>query len=123
MKTKIKIKEEIDHLINIDVSIGDNQFDLILVCNSETFCGRNWHLVIPNWDVNCRIGKDLIYNKCKIEETLQPIIQYTDKYVEVIAKIVTEHLEKHDEVIDKAVIENLRKAGKEKETLKAKEKK
>lgn len=39
-------------------------------------------------------------------------MQYTDEYVEVIAKIVTEHLEKHDEVIDKAVIENLVKADK-----------
>ena len=116
MKTKIKIREEIDHLINIDASIGGYQFDLILVCSSETYCGRNWHLVIPNWQVNCRIGKDLIYNKIKIEEALQPVMQYTDEYVEVIAKIVTEHLEKHDEVIDKAVIENLVKADKKRET-------
>lgn len=109
---KIKIREEIDHLINIDASIGGYQFDLILVCSSETFCGRNWHLVIPNWEVNCRIGKDLIYNKIKIEKALQPVMQYTDEYVENIAKIVTEHLERHDKVIDKAIIENLIKADK-----------
>ena len=119
---KIKIREEIDHLINIDASIGGYQFDLILVCSSETFCGRNWHLVIPNWEVNCRIGKDLIYNKIKIEEALQPVMQYTDEYVEVIAKIVTEHLEKHDEVIDKAIIENLVKADKNNTLNKSKKK-
>lgn len=49
-------------------------------------------------------------------------MQYTDEYVENIAKIVTEHLERHDKVIDKAIIENLIKADKNNTSDNAKKK-
>lgn len=52
----------------------------------------------------------------------QPVMQYTDEYVENIAKIVTEHLERHDKVIDKAIIENLIKADKNNTSDNAKKK-
>ena len=68
MKSKITLKEETNHMISIDVIIGCYQFDCILVCNAETGFGRTWHMVIPNWEVNCRIGKNIYYNETKIKE-------------------------------------------------------
>lgn len=38
--------------------------------------GRTWHMVIPNWEVNCRIGRNIFYNETKIKEALEPEMKY-----------------------------------------------
>lgn len=101
---KIKIREEIDHLINIDASIGGYQFDCILVCSSENTFGRTWHMVIPNWEVNCRIGKNIFYNETQIKEALEPEMRFPEEYAAIIAKVITSRLNEHDKEIDEAII-------------------
>ena len=103
MKSKITLKEETNHMISIDVIIGCYQFDCILVCN-ETEFGRTWHMVIPNWEVNCRIGKNIYYNETKIKEALEPEMRFPEEYAAIIAKAITSRLKEHDKDIDKAII-------------------
>lgn len=104
MKSKITLKEETNHMISIDVIIGCYQFDCILVCYAETEFGRTWHMVIPNWEVNCRIGKNIYYNRTKIKEALEPEMRFPEEYAAIIAKAITSRLNEHDKEIDEAII-------------------
>lgn len=109
MITKTVIREETAHMIRIDLSISDTLFDLILVCTSEDFCGRNWHLLIPNWNMNCKISEFETYNKNNIGEALEKITPYAQTYTPIIAKVIVDILSKHDKDINSTVYKNLLK--------------
>lgn len=104
MKSKITLKEETNHMISIDVIIGCYQFDCILICSSENTFGRTWHMVIPNWEVYCRIGKNIFYNETKIKEALEPKMKFPEEYATIIAEDITNRLNEHDKEIDEAII-------------------
>lgn len=61
-------------------------------------------MVIPNWEVNCRIGKNIYYNETKIKEALEPEMRFPEEYAAIIAKAITSHLNEHDKEIDEAII-------------------
>ena len=109
MITKTVIREETAHMIRVDLSISAALFDLILVCTSEDFCGRNWHLLIPNWNMNCRVSEFEFYNKNYIEEALTEKTPYAKTYTPIIAKAIADILGKHDKDINNAVYKNLLK--------------
>lgn len=61
-------------------------------------------MVIPNWEVNCRIGKNIYYNETKIKEALEPEMRFSEEYAAIIAKAITSRLNEHDKEIDEAII-------------------
>lgn len=107
MFTKIVIREETAHMIRMDLSISAALFDVILVCTSEDFCGRNWYLVLPNWNLSCRVGEYEFYNKNYIGEILEKKTRYAKTYTPIMAKIIADILCKHDKDINNTVYKNL----------------
>ena len=101
---KIEIKKETNHLIKVDLSLNSYLFDIYLICTSQTFCGRNWHLLMPTWELNCRVGEDDIYNQAKLEEKLPEDYFLREGYTKIIAKTITNVLKKHDKEINEAIL-------------------
>lgn len=61
-------------------------------------------MVIPNWEVNCRIGQNILYNETKIKEALKPQMRFPEEYAAIITKDITNRLKEHDKDINKAII-------------------